>query len=95
MFSAGSRYRGGGKKWSEEYNPADCVSFHIQCQQGNFDIQSYHALCCYLSSSLGSKYLRPIVFNISKMTHNGFACFSLGLSEELDNVHLQSKACHL
>ena len=21
------------------------------------------------------------------MTHNGFACFSLGLSDELDNVH--------
>ena len=28
-----------------------------------------------------------IIFNISKMTHNGFACFSLGLSDELDNVH--------
>ena len=50
-------------------------------------LQSYHALCCCLSSSSGSKYLRPIIFNISEMTHNGFACFSLGLSDELDNVH--------
>ena len=68
LFSAGSRYRGGGKKWSEEYNPADCVSFYIQCQQGNFDFKAFHAVCSYLSSSLGSEYLGQS-FSISLNWH--------------------------